>query len=164
MKNTRRQILIILLLTLRFGIYSQGLKEDKGVKWKFQYQPIHPPIGLVYQNELLFQIGQRIAFMKNWEAVSLCANVQMQRRENAWYFTPTILINYWKPIKYRIGPVVTLEYSYRKIQGLVCNTITPEIGFTTPLFVSINYGYNLFLDNKFTWTTYNRITLRWIVR
>jgi hypothetical protein len=63
-----------------------------------------------------------------------------------------------------MGPVLSLEYSYRKIQGLVSNSITPEIGFTTPLYVSINYGYNLFLDNKYSWTTYNRITLRMILR
>lgn len=164
MKNTNKQILLFFILILHLSIYSQGLKEDKGEKWNFEYHAIHCPMGLIYQNELLFQIGQRIAFRKKWEAISLCVNAQMQRRENAWYFTPSVLINYWKPIKYRMGPVLSLEYSYRKIQGLVSNSITPEIGFTTPLYVSINYGYNLFLDNKYTWTTYNRISLRMILR
>ncbi len=155
-----RHIYIILLLTLHVFSYSQGLTDDKSVKWKFEYHAVHLPLGVVYQNEILYQAGQRIAFRKKREAISFCLNAQIQFR-NATYLSPTLLINYYKPIYKSLGPSVNLEYSYRKIQGITCNTVTPEVGICLYWF-SLNCGYNISLDNSFPWTTPFRLSLRLI--
>ena len=156
---TLRHKLLILFVLISLVDKSQDLKDDKGVPWKFEYHPQHPSQGLVYQNELLYQLGQRFGFRKKRELLSLCILAQVQVRK-VIYLSPTAVLSYYKPIKKMYGPIFNLEYSYRKINGLTCNTLTPEIGLALPWYYSINVGYNIKIDNSFEWTTPFRITLR----
>ncbi|MBL7918979.1 MAG: hypothetical protein JNJ40_01620 [Bacteroidia bacterium] len=155
---TLRHRLLILFLFTFFIVKGQDLKDDKGVPWKFGYTPQHGPSGIVYQNEFLFQIGQRIGFKKKRELFSICGLIQFQKR-TATYISPVLLLSYYKPIKKMVGPIISLEYSYRKINNITSNTITPEIGLCFYYF-SLNFGYNIPIDNSFDWTTPYRVTLR----
>src|ERR1700740_966672 len=106
---------LIFLFFLFYGIsmYSQNLADDKGVPWKFHFNP-HGTMGLVYQKEVLFDLGLKMYFKKKWEMFSICGVAQFQKRD-APYISPALLLSYYKPVKSYFGPVINLEYAHRKI-------------------------------------------------
>ncbi len=148
-----------ILLIMTVNSKGQDLSDDKGEKWRFRYAKMHAPFGAIYQNEFLFQLGQRFEIRKKVETINVSIYAQMQKR-NVFYVFPTVLLNYYKPIKKYYGPTISLEYSYRKIESQVSNVLTPEIGIGLPNYISINYGYNIALDKLFPWTSRHRISFR----
>ena len=92
------QKIVFLLIFSGQSFFSQDIKDDRGIPWKFGYSPQHVPYGIAYQNEFLFQIGQRIGFRKKRELFSICGLIQLQKR-TVTYVSPVLLISYFKPIK-----------------------------------------------------------------
>lgn len=152
-------ISLVIFTFLTIALYSQNKAKDN--KWKLYYSPSHAPISIIYQKELLFQVGQKITFAKGkpWEMISIgaCAQFQFQK---AFYVSPVFLVSYGKPINERIAINSVIELSRRKMLGTVSTTATPELGMSFGSTFSINYGYNIPLDNTFAKTSKHRISFR----
>ncbi len=157
MQNKINTIIVFIFIT--FCGYAQNQPSEK--KWHFNYYPPHAPTSLIYQKEFLFQFGQRLTLRKSktFEMFSLTVNAQFQIQK-VLYISPALFLSYEKPINKKIGLITVLEFSNRKILGITSNMLTPEIGLKFDSAISINYGYNLFLDNRFSNTSKHRIAVR----
>lgn len=75
------------------------------------------------------------------------------------YFNPFITLRYYKPIN-NGGLLVQGSISRKKIDSEVSKIVTPEVGWTFADLFSLSYGYNFFLDKKFSWEREHRFILR----
>ena len=126
--------------------------------------------GYVFQKESLYEGGVKVDLItdiNNYHikpTFSMIMGGQVSRYNNVTYLNPFGMLRYFKPIRNKFSFVVSISYSYRKILGLVSNTITPEIGLNFNQMVTFGYGYNFFIDNQYDWVSKSRLALRLMLR
>ena len=84
---------------------------------------------------------------------------------NSWqnkvsYISPTIAIRYLKPIKGKYSFATSITYNYQKVRNINSQSISPEIGINHSSGITLSYGYNFFIDNKFNWVNPNKLSFK----
>ena len=134
-------------------------------------------MGYFYQGEHFFEGGIKIDYVKYKSKlsrnISFITGGQITKHKSAVYINPYVMLRGYIPLtkssdKYTIlqntGLVVSVSYNYRKVLGETSQAITPEIGFNINQTATFSYGYNFFINNKYSWATNNRFALRIMFR
>lgn len=160
-KLNLRKNLIILFVFLSF----LGIAQIDSTTWNLRFNPCKLGYGYIYQGEHLFEAGLKLEYIKEstGENVSTITGGQLSRHDQVTYINPFSTIRYLKPFDSQTGLKISISYNYRKINSIISQSITPEIGFRFYSISTISFGHNFFLDNKFEWVTRNRIALRVIL-
>jgi hypothetical protein len=121
-------------------------------------------MGYFYQGEHFGEAGLKIDFIQNKtkgkQNISLIPGGQFTRHNKISYINPYVMLRYFRPISNKIALVTSVSYNYRQVTNIVSSSVTPEIGINFIHNNTISYGYNIFLDNKYSWTLPHRLAMR----
>lgn len=133
-------------------------------KWKLKINDCKAALGYFYQGEHFMEGGFKIDFTqdgsKNYQNFSLIPGGQLTKHLKCVYINPFVMVRYFKPLSKKISVVGSVSYNYRKILDVISSSVTPEIGINLNHIATISYGYNMFLDNKYDWTSQHRVAFR----
>lgn len=165
-------LLLAFLLTFRLfaaspvsasGASSGNDKPIDNTKWKLEWNVGKFSLGFLYHSSSLFQFGIKIDYRKGYtkENLAFIPGVQLSKHNGVSYLDPFGMLRFFKPFHDNdiLGAVLSVSYSYSKVLGVTSNIITPEAGLNFLNFVTISYGYNVFLDHKYAWVSPNRISI-----
>jgi hypothetical protein len=154
---------ILLLIILFVSSYATFGQTDT-TKWSLKVNRCKLSAGYFYQGEHFGEAGLKIDYIqdktKKKQNLSIIFGGQITKHDKAWYINPFVTLRYFKPFSYKVSLVTSLSYNYRQVQHIVSSSVTPEIGINLSHNWTITYGYNFFLDNKYSWTLPHRLALR----
>lgn len=135
----KRSLIIILLIIFPFFSFSQE-------KWKVWFPT--PFAGYIWQKSNTLDLGISLNTMlpskKKHMWLNFPAGVDLNWVHKINYVSPFIGIKYSCALDRNYnGIYISVFYWRTKINGMVDNRITPEIGGMIYGFVGISYGYNI---------------------
>ena len=161
----------LLFFLFPFCVFAQTADTTKS-KWKLKLNGCKLALGYFYQGENFGEVGLKIDYIqqnpkRTKQNISFIPGIQYTKHSKASYINPFATLRYYRVLKddigrndFNIGAVICVSYNYRKILGEMSNTITPEIGINLSGIITLSYGYNIFLDNKYEWVTHSRFSIR----
>ena len=157
--------LITFISILYFNSFT--IAQSDSTQWKLGISP-EPYIGYLYQGEHALEFGLKIDYKNTAEVareqyhknLSLIIGPRFTWHNKVSYISPTIAIRYLKPIKGKYSFATSITYNYQKVRNINSQSISPEIGINHSSGITLSYGYNLFIDNKFNWVNPNKLSFK----
>jgi hypothetical protein len=155
----------IFFISIMFLLVTKSLLgQSDSTKWTLKINDCITSLGYFYQGEHFFEAGLKIDLIQNKtiqkQNISLLPGIQYTKHSGIAYVNPYVMLRYFKPVSKKIACVFSVSYNYRKILGVTSTSVTPEIGININHVATFSYGYNIFPDNRYTWTLPHRFALR----